>query len=116
MVGSATGVADIVKNMKAAGIDMGTINSALKSMGIDLSKFKINPATGESLPPDMGTGNTNDSAGSFNPPDYFPPSSGGGGASLPPDLEPGGIPSLPPDLDTGYVDYGGGASLPPDLE
>lgn len=89
LVGSTTGVADIVKNMKAAGIDMGTINSALKSMGIDLSKFKIDPATGESLPPDMGTGNTNDSAGSFNPPDYTPPSNPGA--------------SLTPDLDTGYV-------------
>jgi hypothetical protein len=102
LVGSTTGVADIVKNMKAAGINMSTINSALKSMGIDLSKFRINPETGESLPPDMGTGNTNDSSTNFNPPDYVPSPSipGGSTASPAPDLDPGSIASLPPDLDS----------------
>jgi hypothetical protein len=108
LVGSTTGVADIVKNMKAAGINMSTINSALKSMGIDLSKFRINPETGESLPPDMGTGNTNDSATNFNPPDYVPSPSipGGSTASPAPDLDPGSIASLPPDLDSeNYYEY-----------
>jgi hypothetical protein len=108
LVGSTTGVADIVKNMKAAGINMSTINSALKSMGIDLSKFRINPETGESLPPDMGTGNTNDSSTNFNPPDYVPSPSipGGSTASPAPDLDPGSIASLPPDLDSeNYYEY-----------
>lgn len=68
LVGSAGGIANIVKNMQAAGVNADTISKALKSMGIDLSKFKTN-ADG-SLPPDMGTGNTNDSVDNFNPPDY----------------------------------------------
>jgi hypothetical protein len=99
LVGSTTGVADIVKNMKAAGINMDTINSALKSMGIDLSKFKIDPVTGESLPPDMGTGNTNDSPTNFNPPDFVPSIPGSATGSPAPDFDPGSIASLPPDLD-----------------
>jgi hypothetical protein len=68
IVGSAGGIANIVKNMKASGVDADTISKALKSIGIDLSKLKTD--AGESLPPDMGTRNTNDSVDNFNPPDY----------------------------------------------
>ena len=40
LAGTAGGIANIVKNMKAAGVDADTISKALKSMGIDLSKYK----------------------------------------------------------------------------
>lgn len=100
LTGTAGMIGDIVKNMKASGIDMDTINKALKGMGIDLSSFKTDPKTGEILPPDAGTGNTNVNPTIFNPPDYTPPSNPG--ASPTPDLDPGSIASLPPDFDPGY--------------
>lgn len=93
LVGGTTGVADIVKNMKAAGVNMDTIGKALKSIGIDLSKFKTDASgniTGEYTEDPFGGFPEADSGGT----------TGGGGASVTPDLDPGSIASPSPDLDS----------------
>jgi hypothetical protein len=76
ILGTGAGVADFVKNMKAAGITMDSIGNALRSMGIDLSKFKTDAegnVTGEY---------TEDPFGGF-------PGGGSTGDNVDPNIEPG---------------------------
>jgi len=73
LLGTGAGVADFVKNMKAAGITMDSIGSALKSMGIDLSKFKTDPEgniTGEYTEDPFGGFPGGDSGGTKIEGDY----------------------------------------------